>query len=276
MPFEIQILQYLESIRNPFLNMLMETITFSAEIAFLGSIVIILYWCIDKEFAYKLVFIVLVNALFTSYVKNIVRKPRPFELGIVKPLRVETAPGYSFPSGHTSTATSFWGGAYYILKKKNILIVAIIMSIMVGFTRMYLGVHFPTDIIGGILIGITSIICAKMMLDNDKPLLLVTALLTLLVLILPTPDEIVLSVSCLFGLISGVTLEKKYINMKVKTTLKNQIAKLIIGFAGTGILYIILELTMLDMKISNMIKYILLLLYIIVGAPYVFKKLNLA
>ncbi|ONI46261.1 hypothetical protein AN641_01920 [Candidatus Epulonipiscioides gigas] len=101
-------------------------------------------------------------------------------------------------------------------------------------------------------------------------------MLTLLVLILPTPDEIVLSISCLFGLVSGVTLEKKYIKMKVRTTLKNQIAKLIIGFAGTGILYVILELTMLDMKISNMIKYILLLLYIIVGAPYIFTKLKLA
>ncbi|ONI44687.1 hypothetical protein AN641_06235 [Candidatus Epulonipiscioides gigas] len=272
MKIEIEILQFLESIRNPFLNMLVETGTFSAEIFFLGSIIVTFYWCINKEFAYKLSFFVLFNALLTSCMKDLVRKPRPFELGIVKPLRVETAPGYSFPSGHTSTAVSFWGGAYCIIKKKSVLIFAILMSLIVGFTRIYLGVHFPIDVIGGFLLGIISIISGNFILKTNKLLLFSAGLAAVLALILPASEDIVMATSSLFGLIGGVMLEKKYINFEVRTTLKKQIFKLIIGIIGTAIIYFGLELIMLDTKFTISIKYMLLFWYITFGAPSIFKK----
>ncbi|WP_010167856.1 phosphatase PAP2 family protein [Candidatus Epulonipiscium viviparus] len=276
MQTEIAILQYLESIRTPFLNMLIETGTFSAELIFLGAIIVALYWCVDKDFAYKLVFIVLVNALLTSCIKAIVRKPRPFELGIVRPLRVHTASGYSFPSGHTSTAASFWGGAYSLIKNKSMLIVAVIMTLFVGFTRLYLGVHFPIDVIGGILVGIISIIIANYIIANDKWLLWILGFLTLMALVFPVSEEVMMSIGSLFGLVSGVAFEKKYVDMKVQTTFKNQIAKIIIGIVGTGLIYVAIEATTLDIKIVDIIKYILLIWYVTAGAPYIFKKLKIA
>ncbi|MDF2879117.1 MAG: phosphoesterase PA-phosphatase related protein, partial [Clostridia bacterium] len=131
MNFQIQILQYLESVRTDFLTAIMVSITMMAESLFLVSILAILYWCVDKVKSIRLAFIVLFSSVINGVIKTIVQMPRPFEKGVIIPLRVETATSSSFPSGHTQSATSFWGGSSFILKSRLSLVMA---AFMVGLT----------------------------------------------------------------------------------------------------------------------------------------------
>ena len=87
-------------------------------------------------------------------IKEFVKAPRPIGTEGLKSLRVSTATGYSFPSGHTQTATTFWTSLMIIFRKKWVNILGIVMILGVGLSRLYVGVHYPTDVIAGVIMGI--------------------------------------------------------------------------------------------------------------------------
>lgn len=95
--------------------------------------------------------------------KNIFRRPRPYMVDTsVVPLIFPSE--YSFPSGHTSS--SFAAACAIFLNNKKAGIAAFIMAAMIGFTRLYLFVHYPTDILGGIILGIVCAIIVKLGVDR--------------------------------------------------------------------------------------------------------------
>ena len=97
-----------------------------------------------------------VGIIFVTILKNIIRRPRPS----VFRLTYET--GYSFPSSHTTMSTIFYGLLIYLIWKKVknnklkyfLTYIFILIIIGVGMSRIYLGVHYATDVTAGIIIGI--------------------------------------------------------------------------------------------------------------------------
>lgn len=87
--------------------------------------------------------------------KNLVARTRPCDVNTAIQLLISHPTDYSFPSGHT--AASFTAvAALYFSGDKKIWKAAIVLGILIAFSRMYLYVHYPTDILGGALIGIFS------------------------------------------------------------------------------------------------------------------------
>jgi len=94
------------------------------------------------------------GALFSQILKFIFRRPRPEVLRLIE----ET--GYSFPSGHSMNSVIFYGFAAYLLvrycrHRSKYLIAGIIgvLIVLIGLSRIYLGVHYASDVLGGLLIG---------------------------------------------------------------------------------------------------------------------------
>ncbi len=109
------------------------------------------------------------SALITNvFLKNLIQRPRPFNFSDVN-LIIKTPHDFSFPSGHTSASFAF---AFVVLKErlniKNIKVyqVSIILASLIAFSRLYLYVHFPTDIIGGIVVGFLCSIIARSIFDR--------------------------------------------------------------------------------------------------------------
>lgn len=93
--------------------------------------------------------------LCNGILKNLVARTRPYDVNTVVNLLIEKPVDYSFPSGHT--AASFAAvTALYLAGEKKLWKPALVLSILIAFTRMYLYVHYPTDILGGIAVGIIS------------------------------------------------------------------------------------------------------------------------
>ncbi len=146
----MQFLYFLESIRVPGLNEFMLGITyFGDEIAFLVT-ALILFWCVDKRQGYYILSVGFIGTLANQFMKLWFRIPRPWvqdpNFSILEQAR-EGATGYSFPSGHTQSCVGTFGGIARTTKNKAIRIAAIVICVLTPFSRMYIGVHTPQDVL---------------------------------------------------------------------------------------------------------------------------------
>ena len=109
----------------------------------------------------------LVSILLNIIFKWIIQRDRPLEDFLI----IES--GYSFPSGHSMVSMAYYGLIIYFIYKKvedkrvrNVLMILIgLLILAIGFSRIYLGVHFASDVIGGFLISIIYLVCAIKLLN---------------------------------------------------------------------------------------------------------------
>ena len=102
----------------------------------------------------------LIAPLINSFIKMIIQRPRPTEYRLID------EKGYSFPSGHSMVSMAFYGFLIYLIykyvKNKKLKIISIILLgiliALIGISRIYLGVHYTSDVIGGYLISVSYLI----------------------------------------------------------------------------------------------------------------------
>lgn len=154
----MEFLYFLEGLRNPIFDFLMSAVTnLGAELLFI-LIALIFFWCVDKYEGYYLMSVGFMGVVINQFLKILVRIPRPWVLDkdfkIVESARAE-ATGYSFPSGHTQSSVGTYGSIALWHNKKWLRIVCAAVIILVPFSRMYLGVHTPKDVIVSFVIAWT-------------------------------------------------------------------------------------------------------------------------
>ena len=145
-------LYLLEKLRMPGLNEIMLAVTeLGGELPFL-AIAIILFWCVDKRVGYYVLSVGYVGTISNQFMKLWFRVPRPWVLDpnftILEQAR-EGASGYSFPSGHSQSSVATFGAVALTAKRKWIRFLALVPAVLVPFSRMYLGVHTPADVLVG-------------------------------------------------------------------------------------------------------------------------------
>lgn len=153
---QLAVMEFFQQMASPFLDTLFELATMlGEEMVFIFAIAFLL-WCSSKRRGFAIF-----SSLFTSLVgmnllKAAVKAPRPFQtFPHIAGKRVATATGYSFPSGHTTGAASFYSSVAVSYRKRWLSITCAILIFIVGLSRMYLGVHWPIDVFAGLALGIT-------------------------------------------------------------------------------------------------------------------------
>ena len=148
----MQFLYFLENIRFPLLNELMLLITrFGEETAFL-VIALIVFWCVDKKRGYYILAVGFLGTILNQFLKLVCKIPRPWVLDPnFEPIpgSKEAATGYSFPSGHSQSAVGTFGCLAVTAKEKTLRWIFAAICLLVPFSRMYLGVHTPADVLVG-------------------------------------------------------------------------------------------------------------------------------
>ena len=272
---ELEILRHIQSIANPFFDFLFQLITICGEQIVLISIISIIYWALDKKFGEYIAYSVLTSVLLNNAIKDIFKMKRPIGEEGIRTLREQTATGYSFPSGHTQSASSFYGSMAIYLKNRVMYIIATVMIILIGFSRLYLGVHYPKDVIvGGILGVLTSLICYKLYnrVENKMLLYVVTFAIFIPALTFAHSADFIKGMGTYLGFIIGIYIEKRYVNFSTEGNTGNKIIRVLLEIVILLVLQLGLKVILPSGTIFSFIRYALISLIGIGVYPMIFKK----
>lgn len=170
--FEGSILLFLQNyVRNPVLNALLIPFTLSnnAGISCILIVAVFIYFKSLRKAGILMGISLLLEFLLNNLIiKNLFARIRPYEVidGLI--LLVGKAPDYSFPSGHTGSAFALAVVIFMVMDRKYGIIALVLASLM-GFSRLYVGIHYPSDVLGGVILGVvTSVIAVKCFPDSSR------------------------------------------------------------------------------------------------------------
>ncbi|MBR1424762.1 phosphatase PAP2 family protein [bacterium] len=269
---QMDFLFFLQNIRvnsSIIFDKLFLTITIFGEIWLPTLICSIIYWCIDFEIGVYLLSLESFNRFVAHFFKMIACVYRPWVLdNRIQPseLAVPFAKGYSFPSGHSAMSSSVFGGIAYLLRKNKLVSISLIcLVLLIGFSRLWLGVHTPQDVICGLLIGVVLVFTVESMVTwaekDSKRYIYLLAIINILVLsalvytyffatyrmdyvsgiLLVDPQKLryvnVVEFGYALGLINGCYLCKRYFPFNPKdSSVKQRVIRGLIGAIGIIIL----------------------------------------
>ena len=310
----IQIIQALQSL-SPALDGLMKFITFLGTINFYLLLIPFVYWVVSPPLGLRVLLVLITTDFLGLCTKHLLRQPRPYWIGDVKPLATE--PSYGIASTHSSDSLAVWGYLAYRLKKNWLWALSILMVCLIALSRMYLAVHFPTDVLGGWLIGLVVIF----LFAKGEPwllpwlnrlsgagqigigfvvsivMILIGWLINLLIAPIPDPPEwaqyalqargishYITLAGALFGVVAGYVLMRRYAAFQTKGAWWQLLLRYILGIIGVLAIYLGLDVvfgmiagdeTTIGL-ILRYIRYSAVTLWAIFGAPWVFLKIRLA
>ena len=159
-PFDLKIISYIQSLENEYLTVFYKMITIIADTyqSAIITILLVTFLYFKKHYREALFLAITMTTcgLAMPLLKNIFRRERPNFYRLIE------ISGYSFPSGHTTSATTMYLTLAIILlsimKKLNkyfVFSIAVLGIVIIGGSRIYLGVHYPTDVMAGICLGIS-------------------------------------------------------------------------------------------------------------------------
>lgn len=273
------ILLFFQNISSPFMDSFANFASAVGEQTFVIGVMLYILWNLDKNKGFTICSTLLFSVMTMGLLKAIVRAPRPFQvLESIDGKRLATATGYSFPSGHTTTGASFYSSLAFAYKKRPLSIFCAFMIILVGTSRLYLGVHWPIDVFGGLVlgIGITLFAYAKLSaLYEDKKkrynftliigsITFVGALALAILLNLHSVDEVAFTdlmktLALAGGGYLGFALEVKKINYSVDASLRKKLLRFFLGMVGViGIMGLKILFPVAIYSIGASIRYALL------------------
>ena len=148
---------FILSIRNKNLTDTMNTITnIGSAYSLIVITILLLFFLKNKKTCLLITLNLIFSFLSSQIVKFILQRERPINIGLV------SASGYSYPSGHSMVSMAYFGFMAYLIYKNisNVflkiifIMLFILLSIVIGFSRIYLGVHYFSDVLGGFLLSI--------------------------------------------------------------------------------------------------------------------------
>ena len=210
---------------------------FGSEVVLVG-IILFVYLAYDKNVGRKIMINTIVGLEICSGIKNIFQRRRPYMdtdkvkclLPVDKSADVNDiyAQGYSFPSLHTFNITCITVSLYKYFKKRVFLFIAIIVSFLVGLSRIITANHYPTDVIAGWILGLLAVEGINFLQEKieKKKLYLLISIISLVGFLFCKSNDFFSSYGIIIGFFIADLFENKYVNFEKTDNLIRTIARI--------------------------------------------------
>jgi membrane-associated phospholipid phosphatase len=312
----IEAISLIQQIENPALTALVKFITTLGSEYFYIPVILLIFWWIDEKKGLRLGILILVSAWINTFLKEVLQQPRPFHID--PSLGLTSAAGYGIPSGHAQNSLVFWiplaawlsqiweEKQQTLIRKLPVWTFTIFIIILIGFSRLYLGVHFPTDLFAGWALGLFILtlwfipgpfLTEKLSSANIRVQNISAAVIALIMNGLLPDDR---TIPALFlGFCLGYNIMKQRFPFLAqaeidgkKPGVKIKLIRCLIGYTGMALLFIVLRLILpgggslfADIPLwgqasplyetGHFIRYGILGFWVSAGAPYIFQRLRL-
>jgi undecaprenyl-diphosphatase len=225
--WEAQVLLWIQSLLGDFGVKIAELVTMFGEELIIVGVLGFLYWAYDKKFGIFVGTNIIVALVLNPMVKNIFLRRRPYldieGVECLRPISEDadisnlSAQGYSFPSGHSTSATAVYASLPVYRRRGWLVAVAIVLPLLVGLSRACLGVHYPTDVIVGWLLGLFAVVLMSFVQRRVKRRWIMYAIITALSLIgcfYCTSKDYFTSLGMMIGFFAGNLFEEKFVRFE--------------------------------------------------------------
>lgn len=256
----------------------------------------LIYWSIHKEVGIKLGFISLFSAWVNSAIKYLLAIPRPSDTRIRIPLPESTP---SFPSGHAQNAVVNWGYLAYRASSLVFWLIAILAILGISLSRVFLGVHYPQDIIGGWLIGLALLLVyvraepavSRWLGQQTAGIQVVLAVSLPLALVFLHPadaqgrypaETAVTAMSTLLGFGVGIAMERARVRFRVEAVWWRRVIRYLVGLLLVVVCYVGPKLLLPEQQDFDLETILRFTRYAFLGwvvaflCPWIFVRLGLA
>lgn len=308
---DLSYLLFLQELRNNGGAFLAAPMMLISNLVIFGAIVLctVIYWGFSRPLGYWII----ANCTGGLFVNHLVKLTACVYRPWIKypqiapyPPALESATGYSFPSAHTQIAVSFYGSCAVKAKKehKGLCVLFVVMILLTGFSRNYLGVHTPQDvlvsfIIGAVLIRAFSILFAK--IEQNPSLLTPVAVSGIAIVLLGLlyfhfksyPMEYIdgslivdplemradgyMTCGAAIGFLVGLMVESRFIRFQTEGSLPRRILRVVLGFPFLALLMAVIKpavYSRIGSEMGHLVIYSILAFYITAVYPAVFTAVE--
>ena len=282
---DVLILKALESIRCGFLDVFFSIFTLFGEELVVAGVIAVIYICFNKEFGERAIVTVLSASCITTAVKSGVRRLRPYAAGNVTKadnfLTADLDADMSFPSGHATASSGFFAALSIRFRKAYIIAPSAVLVFLIVLSRLYLGVHYPSDVLAGLVVGIGMAffwaLVYKVFYKARLYIYLGFAALTLIPLFIPamqTKSMFEMSAIALATAI-GLIVENKFIKFEDTDKWVKRIVRLALMALIAAIPYLLLGLLPETTLWFKFLQYFVTISAAILGTPLLIKAFKI-
>jgi len=240
MEWEVVVIEWLQSHVGSFGIHLGRVLTFVGSEKGLMITILFVMFCWKKEVGRKTALILTAMSTWLTMIKAVVKRPRPYlqypdRVKMLAKVEAEAAAddvaaqGYSFPSMHSASVSLLYFSLAEYVKKKWMWILAVILTLLIAYSRVMVGAHYPTDVFAGLLIGFASMGIYALLEKHVKKEWLQNLILLLSVLpgmIFVRTQDYYTSLGMLTALVAAIPFEEKYVNYKSTDSIIAKILRL--------------------------------------------------
>jgi membrane-associated phospholipid phosphatase len=294
----LDFIRTVQTAANPPLTLFMKLVTQLGAVPVYMALLSLIFWCIDEKRSFRLGLVVLISGWINLALKFLLNQPRPFWEAYDPAIGFIHERFGGLPSGHAQTSLVLWISIASWGTRTWRYVPAGLLILLIGFSRIYLGVHFPTDVFAGWLIG--GLICAayfflasriEKVLEQGglRAKLTLSAAVSFLMILYRPAEDLLMPGAALLGMGTGYSLNAHFLKFKAAAFFERRgaaklftfLGRFVLGLAGILVISAVFSRFLPGAgagfyRIFFFLQYAFLGFWVYAGAPWLFLRSGLA